>query len=140
MYKKLQKRAKELGLPFAGVSTNELKSSIKAKELELKDAPKDTDGENGPSTPPIIDSPKDEIEEPKDEIEEPKKVIEEEDSNTGIVTNSEGKVARVYSQFQHGDNFKELTTEYAKARGFSFKFVKDQDGIICPACGHRFAK
>ena len=102
--------------------------------MPAHNAPKDPENPIAPVAP----VKNEETEELK---EEPKKVEEAvSDANTGIVFNKEGKEVRTYTLFAHGDEFKDLTREYASSRGFSFKFVKGEDGIVCPSCGHRFTR
>jgi hypothetical protein len=125
-YKELQREAKALGLKYTAVSTKELKESIeKAKSEGVKptESPKVNEAPKVDETPEVDETPK----------------VDKEEANMGLVSDG-GRVVRKYTRELHGRDFEKLTIEYAETRGLSYSFVKGEDGIVCPSCGHRFSK
>lgn len=116
-YKELQRTAKELGLPYVGVSRAELSKSISsAKPTE---------------TPPVEKPTVPVIETEEKSVEKPTGV------NTAIVYNGNHEVRR-YSLDMHGKNFADLAMEFIKDRKYTLKFVDVTKRHVCPACGHKY--
>ena len=136
-YKELQQRAKELELPYVGVSEDDLRKSI--EEAEKAD-----------STPPSQDPPKEEVKESQsNKKEQDKKQAKKSENlptekkeqdkkpegNTAVVMNGTREV-RQYTFEVHGKKFPELANQYAETRGFSVVFKEVKPGVSCPNCGH----
>lgn len=122
-YKELQKRAKELGLPYIGVSREELEKSIKEKEAssDVMARQKVNKKEDAPSKTSATASAK--------EISE---------ANTAIVFDKAGREVRRYTLDIHGEKFADLAYEFAEKNGFSVKLENVEQGIKCPSCGYVF--
>ena len=117
-YKELQKKAKELGLSYVGVSRTELIKSIESAK------PQET---NPDDNPPPVEKKLDE----KPVIEKPTGV------NTAIIYNGNHEVRR-YSLDVHGKNFSDLALEFIKDRKYTIKFADVTKMHVCPACGHKY--
>lgn len=122
-YKELQKRAKELGLPYIGVSREELEKSIKEKETssDVVAGQGVSNKEDAPSKTSATASAK--------EVSE---------VNTAFVLDKAGREVRKYSLDIHGEKFADLAYEFAEKNGFSVKLESVKQGIKCPSCGYVF--
>lgn len=116
-YKDLQEKAKKLGLPYVGVSTENLKKSIEEAESTTGNPPE------GPQDP-----------EDEDQKEDPK------EANVAIVYNGRHEVRR-YSLAIHGENFAELAESFVSSpdrSDYEIKLRKLEEGVVCPSCHYNF--
>lgn len=102
-YKELQEKAKELGLPYVGVSKDNLEKSIE----EANVAPQDGEGSAEPEKPA--------------EPEQLQKTKTEKKTKKGgtvaIIYNGNNEVRR-YDAETHGDNFADLANEFATKKDY----------------------
>ena len=122
-YKELQKKAKELGLPYIGVSREELEKSIKEKETssDVVAGQEAIERDNMPSETDAAASAK-----------------EVSGTNTAVVFDKVGREVRRYSLEIHGERFADFAYEFANKNDFSVKLENVKQGIKCPSCGYVF--
>ncbi len=120
-YKELQQRAKELGLPYVGVSKENLEKSIKEKET---------------SSDVVAD---DEMakEEKTSHSEKATATAKEVSYNTAIVM-SGGREIRRYTLESHGEDFEKLAREFAGKFNYEVKMDFVVNGVKCPNCSFVF--
>ena len=118
-YKELQKKAKELGLPYVGVSRSELLKSVGTSKVE------EVKPENPKSNPTPPEQPK------ENKLEEVKSKM-----NTAVIMDGNHEVRR-YSLDVHGEKFADLALSFISDRKYTVKFIDVQASHICEACGHR---
>ena len=118
-YKELQKAAKELGLPYVGVSKRELEESIKTSAIKVEKKPA--------KTPPVQPSTDTSTEQKAEEIK----------GNTAIVLDGNREVRR-YSLDVHGPKYAKLAQDFIVDRKYTVKYVDVQMMHTCPACGHKW--
>jgi len=112
-YKDLQKKAKELGLPYIGVSRSKLEKAIKEKEASS-------------SIRKMSSEPK---------ATAPAKKVS---YNTAVIIDKEGREVRRYSLEMHGEKWAELADEFAKKNDYRVEMKFVEEGIRCPSCGYVF--
>lgn len=114
-YKELQQLAKNLGLPYHGISKEDLAKSIDEAEgngiSEVTKAKEATLKKSNEKSPKI-------------------------EANTAIVLDGAHEVRR-YELVSHGEDFEKLATEFAGDR-YTVKLEKVDAGVVCPKCGHEF--
>ena len=122
-YKEIQRKAKELGLPYIGVTKDELLKSIEGTQ-----EPKAGSGLSNPPTdnPPVTTPPV------KNEV----KSKQGEKKNTAVVYDGNREVRR-YSLDVHGSKFADLALSFISDRKYTVEFINVQASHICSACGHR---
>jgi len=109
-YKDLQKKAKELGLPYVGVSAEALEESVlKAGAVENGSA-KEEDPENPSNSEP-------------EEQKTSGKKTKPKDFNTAVVYDGKREVRR-YDLETHGEGFADLAEQFAGKKGYSVEFEK----------------
>jgi hypothetical protein len=111
-YKDLQEKAKELGLPYVGVSRKELEDAIAqaaAGDSTKTDTTKDT--KDTTDTDEKADGP-----EKKDDEESTKEV----EHSVAVVLSGNTEVRR-YTAEDHGENFQELASEFASKKNLTVK-------------------
>jgi len=111
-YKKLQDKAKELGLKYVGVSADNLEKAI--KEAENKKAA--TSNEEAPKK---------------------SKKVEDRDA---VVYNGKHRV-RTYTLERHGENYVQLAKQYIshpEREEYRIEFETVETRITCPHCGKKF--
>src|SRR5688572_14854635 len=123
-YKELQNQAKELGLPYNKVSTEELTRSI--KEAREKQTSQSGDHKQKTETPEEKAFKKE-----KDQAKSKEKASE---ANTAIVLDGNHEV-RQYELGVHGKDFEKLAHEFATKRGYTVKVDNLAAGVHCPNCG-----
>lgn len=136
-YKDLQTKAKELGIPYIGISRAELETAIKSKEASSATvAPENVSLSNKPTEPgttvPVGATKK----QPKNK--QPKKdqdEVNDEQFNTAIVMNEKNEVRR-YSLDDHGSEFETLAQQFADKHAYTVVLKQVKPGITCPSCGH----
>ena len=114
-YKKLQEKAKLMGIKYVGVSRKKLEKLINDVKSET-----------------LVESPK--IETP---VESPKVEVSEK-VNVAIIRNGKNEVRR-YTIDIHGNNFAELAKQFAnktKERNYKVELIEVKPGITCPDCGN----
>lgn len=122
-YKDLQKKAKELGLPYIGVSRLDLEKAIKEKEASSDVV---ANNEALAQSEKMTSEP---------EATAPAK---EASYNTAVILNKEGREVRRYSLEVHGEEFVKLADEFAKKNDYKVEFKFVEEGIRCPSCGYVF--
>lgn len=72
-------------------------------------------------------------------IKEAKQTPQQETSeyNAAIVYDGNREVRR-YTAESHGDKFADLAQQFAIKRKYRLELVTLSEGIVCPACGHKF--
>jgi len=124
-YKDLQKKAKELGLPYVGVSAEVLERSVKKAEAVGNKPAKEEDPDNPNNS------------EPKEQ-ETSGKTNKPKDFNVAVVYDGKREVRR-YTLGNHGDNFADLAEQFAGHKGYSVEYEKDGPMVVCPNCNYRFS-
>ena len=122
-YKDLQKKAKELGLPYIGVSRSDLEKAIKEKEASSDVVANDealAQSEKMSSEPTAT------------------ALAKEAPYNTAVVLDKEGREVRRYSFDLHGEKWAELADEFAKKNDYRVEMKSVEEGIRCPSCGYVF--
>jgi len=155
-YKDLQNKAKELGLPYVGVSRVELEKTIAEKTNGEPPVPPEPQEQKTPvvEKPVIVESKKEKgkrgrkSKENKEESPElknkpteptppepPKEIEVPKDANTATIFDGSFKV-RVYTLENHGEDFSELAKSFIKGNPkFRVEFTKQLPVLRCPNCG-----
>lgn len=107
-YRQLQDKAKALGIPYVGVSAQELEKAIKEAETP-----------NEASTETVA---------PKEKPIKPAKF------NTAIVYDKNREVRR-YTLEEHGEGFADLAESFADKKEYRVELKDIEPGRKCPHCG-----
>lgn len=130
-YKDLQVRAKELGLPYIGVPREDLEKSITNHQSESSTDSVSSVKEAANAT--VASKP---TQESGPEATVAAKASLK-NANTAIVSDGKREIRR-YSVELHGSDFADLAQQFADKFHYQVELVTLEDGIICPACGHKF--
>jgi hypothetical protein len=119
-YKDLQKRAKELGIPYIGIPREELEKSIKEKE-----------------TSSDVVAGDDELARLKQQSSKPSATAPAKEVSYNVASVLDGsREIRRYTRELHGENFVELANEFAKKKNYKVEMKSVKEGIKCPNCGY----